>query len=90
MQKGSDCEIFPDPVYVILIFLKGVNYSYFHQVSGLATSSHTYIGNLFLLVECPCVAMASSNSNTLPHRLSKSRTATPRQHASGNDKLQEL
>jgi hypothetical protein len=30
MQKGSDCEIFPDPVYFVLKFLKGANYSYFH------------------------------------------------------------
>jgi hypothetical protein len=31
MQKRSDCEIFPDPVYFVLKFLKGVNYSYFHE-----------------------------------------------------------
>jgi hypothetical protein len=29
MQKGSDCEIFPDPVYFVLKFLKRINYSYF-------------------------------------------------------------
>jgi hypothetical protein len=31
MQKGSDCEIFPDLVYFMLKFPKRVNYSYFHQ-----------------------------------------------------------
>jgi hypothetical protein len=30
MQKGSDYQIFPDPIYFVLKFLKGVNYSYFH------------------------------------------------------------
>jgi hypothetical protein len=33
MQKGSDCEIFSDPVYFVLKFPKRVNYSYFHHDS---------------------------------------------------------
>jgi hypothetical protein len=38
MQKGSDCEIFSDPVYFVLKFPKRVNYSYFHYASSLVAS----------------------------------------------------
>jgi hypothetical protein len=59
-----------------------------YNTHKIEMSHHVSKQYILILVECLCVATASSNSNTLP--IGSLQVSIPRQHASGNNELQEL